>query len=134
MAVDDEYIEEPCWPTVNRAALVLKLKKPFLDWLTYMSEEHDKLDHKLKAGDIETEGFDNKTVYLIPAFEDNDKFDNFLKKNWESIFVEQLGGWYTDPKMWPQDLSWKLFKEWFDYEIQTMVFDTIPDEPLEHED
>jgi hypothetical protein len=28
----------------------------------------------------------------------------------------------------------KVFQEWFDYEIQTMVYDMTPDKPLEHED
>jgi len=27
-----------------------------------------------------------------------------------------------------------VFQDWFDYEIQTMVYDMIPDKPLEHED
>ena len=125
--------EEPCYPDINRAALIVKLKKPFIDWLVYMSNEHDG-DHKLKAEEIETEGFDSKTVYLIPAFEENEKYDRFLKKNFEAIFIEKLSGWYTDPEMWPKDRSWKVFKEWFDYEIHTMVYDTIPDEPLEHEE
>ncbi len=83
---------------------------------------------------METEGFDSKNVYLIPAFEDNEKYEKYLRKHCGEIFEQIVSSWYTDPEMWPKDRSWKVFKEWFDYEIHSMVFDTIPDEPLEHED
>ena len=73
-------------------------------------------------------------MYLIPAYEENEKYEKFLKKHCIDIFEHELGGWYTDPEMWPKDRSWKVFQEWFDYEIQTMVYDMIPDKPLEHED
>jgi len=35
--------------------------------------------------------------------------------------------------MWPKDTSWKVFQEWFDYEIQTIVLD-MADKPIEYED
>ena len=57
-----------------------------------------------------------------------------FEEHYVDIFEHELGGWYTDPEMWPKDRSWKVFLDWFDYEIQTMVYDMIPDKPLEHED
>ncbi|MCK5534491.1 hypothetical protein KAI68_05195 [bacterium] len=45
-----------------------------------------------------------------------------------------MSRWYADPEMWPKDKSWNVFWEWFNCEIQTMVFDTIPDKPLDHEE
>jgi len=122
------------FPDINRAALIVKLKKPFIDWLVYTSKEYDGPEHEMKPEEVETEGFDSKHVYLIPAYEENEKYEKFLKKYYVEIFEHELGGWYTDPEMWPKDRSWKVFQDWFDYEIQTMVYDMIPDKPLEHED
>jgi hypothetical protein len=127
-----ENMEETLYPNINRAALVLKLKKPFCDWVGYISKDDE--EPQLKSDQIETEGFDSKTVYLLPAFDYNEEFDRFLKENSEEIFKQQLAGWSTDPAVWPKDLSWKTFNKWFDYEIHTMVHDTIPDDSMEYED
>jgi hypothetical protein len=34
-----------------------------------------------------------------------------------------MEGWWTDEKDWEQDLSWKNFRRWFDYEIASLPFD-----------
>ena len=88
----------------------------------------------MKPEEVEIEGFDSKHVYLIPAYDETDKYEKFVRKHCTEIFEHELNGWYTDPAMWPQDRSWKVFQEWFDYEIQTMVLDMVPDKPLEHEE
>ncbi|OGX28941.1 MAG: hypothetical protein A2879_00515 [Omnitrophica WOR_2 bacterium RIFCSPHIGHO2_01_FULL_49_10] len=69
---------EPYYPDINRAALIIKLKKPFIDWLIYTNKEYDGEDNEFKPEDIETEGFDSKVVYLIPVFEDNEKYERYL--------------------------------------------------------
>ena len=121
------------YPDINRAAVLIKYKKPFIDWLIYTSKEHDDPEGELKLEDVKTEGFDSKNVYLIPAFDDNDKYEKFLRKHSSEIFTQIVGDWYTDPEMWPKNRSWKVFKEWFDYEIHTMVFDMISHKRLEYE-
>ncbi len=30
-----------CYPDTNRSALVIRYKKPFVDWLVYISKEYD---------------------------------------------------------------------------------------------
>ncbi len=122
------------YPDINRAAVIIKLKKPFIDWLIYTSKEHDGQGHELKPEEVETEGFDLKHVYLIPAYDETDKYEKFIRKHYAKIFEHELFSWYTDPKMWPKDRSWKVFKEWFDYEIHTMVLDMVPSKPIEYED
>ena len=39
------------------------------------------------------------------------------------MFEEELNSWYTDPDMWPKDLSFKTFKKFFTVHVSTMVFD-----------
>jgi hypothetical protein len=130
----NNFNEIYCYPDINRSALVVKYKKPFIDWLVYISKEYDGPEYEMRPEEVETDGFDSKTVFLIPAFEENDKFEKYLKKNCKDLFEHIVGDWYTDPEMWPKDRSWKVFKDWFEYEIHTMVFDMVLDEPLEHDE
>ena len=127
-------MEEAYYPDINRAAMVVRLKKPFIDWLVYSSKKYNGLGRELRPEEIKTDGFDSKHVYLVPAYDKIEKYEKYIKKHCTEIFEEELFGWYTDPEMWPKDRSWKVFKEWFDYEIHTMVFDTDPDNPIEHEE
>lgn len=122
------------YPDINRSALIVKVKKPFIDWLIYTSKEYDPPDEKLDPKEVKIEGFDSKYVYLIPAYEEIEKYQRFLKKHFKEIFEHELSGWYTDPEMWPKDRSWDVFKEWFDYEVQSMVFDMVEKEPLGYEE
>ncbi|MFH1407412.1 MAG: hypothetical protein ABIH01_05400 [Candidatus Omnitrophota bacterium] len=124
---------EVYFPDINRAAVIVKLKKPFIDWLVYTSKEHDGPGHELKPEEVETEGFDSKHVYLIPAYDETEKYEKFVRKHCTEIFEHELAGWYTDPEMWPKDRSWKVFQEWLDYEIQTIVLD-MADKPIEYEE
>lgn len=122
------------YPDINRAALIIKIKKPFIDWLVFCSKEYDDEEREMKPEEIKTEGFDSKNVYLIPAYDETDKYENFVRKHCNEIFEHELSGWYTYPEIWPQKRSWKVFKEWFDFEIQTMVLDMITNKPIIYED
>jgi hypothetical protein len=85
---------------INRVALIVKFKKPFIDWLVHTSKEYDGPEHEMKSEEVEIEGFDSKHVYLIPAYEENEKYKKFLKKHFTDIFKHELGGWYTDHEMY----------------------------------
>jgi hypothetical protein len=39
-------------------------------------------------------------------------------------------GWHTDPKLWPQDRSLKVLRDWCSFELHTVVVD-VGDSPLE---
>lgn len=127
-------MDEFYYPDINRSALIVKVKKPFLDWLIYTSKEYDPPEDELDPNLLKTEGFDSKFVYLIPIYDDIDSYEKFLKENYKEIFEHELSGWYTDPKMWPKNRSWKVFQEWFEYEIQSMVFDMVKNESLNYLD
>ncbi len=98
--------------SVKRTALIIKYKKPFYDWLTFMDpvdKNHHDTDHD---------------VYLLPDFEEVSQMEKWLNKNFDSIFCDQLNNWYTDETVWPQKRTFKIFKEWFDYSLHTMISDT----------
>jgi hypothetical protein len=41
----------------------------------------------------------------------------------EEIFMNQLAGWHTDEARWPEDCSYAVFCQWFDYTHHTMLVD-----------
>ena len=107
---------------VHRSALIVGMKQPFIDWIR-------SLDPELP---VETEGHDNKTVYLIPDFDDENEWREYLREHYEEIFEEELRTWSTDESELPQNMSWELFNEWFDIETQSMVLDMV-DREIEKE-
>jgi hypothetical protein len=99
--------------SVKRSALVLKPKQPFHDWLLSVEPGEDFRD-ALKESD----------VYLLPDYEKISQMQNWLNRNFDSIFIDQLSNWYTDETLWPQNRTMKMFNEWFEYSLYTMILDT----------
>ena len=53
----------------------------------------------------------------------DEAIEKWLQKNFDSIFQNELNNWHTDEKDWVQKRTYKLFKEWFDIEIHSMILD-----------
>lgn len=99
---------------INRTALILKPLQPFSDWLTklYPGEMHD---------------LSEMTTYLI-SLEIEDE-EAWLKIKFDDLFMRELEGWHTNKKDWPQKRTYSMFKQWFQVEVSTMVFD-LEKEPV----
>jgi hypothetical protein len=106
--------------TLNRSAIVVKPKQRVLDWL----HAADPTSSNITLLDVQGE----PTVYLIPEC-DADELADVLRKVCEEIFEEQLDGWYRVPSIWPEDQSYEVFCQWFEYEHHSMLFD-LGEEPL----
>jgi len=95
---------------INRCVITIIPRKPFFDWV-----------NSLDAGDpLTPENFPERTAYLV---NDADDMEAAVKKHYSLIFENQLNGMWTDPKDWPKERSFKVFKEWFAWEIGLLVFD-----------
>jgi len=106
---------------LNRSALVVKPKQPFVDWL----HNADPTSHKLTLRDLTRE----PTIYLIPECDTEEDVREVLRKLCEEIFVAQLAGWFRAEESWPQDLGFDVFCLWFDFQHHSMLVD-LADEPL----
>jgi hypothetical protein len=107
--------------TLNRSAIVVKPKQPFLDWL----HAADPTSRELTLLDMVRE----PTIYLIPECDTNEDVEEVLNDLWEEIFEEQLAGWYTDTSTWPKNRTFDVFCHWFDWQHHSMLVD-LCDEPL----
>jgi hypothetical protein len=101
---------------INRNAITIKYKKPFLDWIAKTGKPF-----------LET-GNDDYNIYLIPEVEGDEELEEIILDNWDTIFNEELENWCTDKSLWPQDLSYDLFKEWVIVDYHSVVHDLGYDE------
>ena len=111
--------------SINRAAVVIKPKQPFVDWINSMPD--DSSDYTL-----ERINKDNLT-FLIPQYDDPDNAKKYIKKNYKMIFDFELWGWITGEEFWPKKRNWQMFNKWFDIEINSGLFDLVNRE-IEKED
>jgi hypothetical protein len=109
------YYFEP----INRHAIVVKPRKPFYDWLNEIERKNPEPITVL----------DEHNVYLIREMDSNDEVRRWIKKHFDQLFVNELNDWYTDETFWPQRRTCKLFSEWFDVEVHSMVLD-LEDGPV----
>lgn len=110
----DDYDEN----YINRSAIILKPLQPFLDWCTHLYPK-------------DTDVMDETNTYLVS--DDVENVDAWLKNNFDKLFVLELEAWHTNKKEWPQKRSYKMFKQWFQVDISTMVYD-LEKEPVSKEE
>jgi len=103
---------------IHRSAIIVKPKQPFFDWLKSIDHEDDFSDLR-----------DETDVYLIPDYESVDQAENWLRKNFDQIFCDQMNHWYTDEDIWTKNRTFKKFNNWFEYSLHTMIWDTL-EEPI----
>ncbi len=109
---------------LNRAAMILRQAKPYLEWAK-------SLDHDGMVPDPTAE----QTVYLIPQFEGlKDKnFIAFLEEMFDYFFACELHAWHTRESDWPQNRTLAMFRKWFHIEFHSILQDVV-DDVLEDDD
>jgi len=110
---------------INRSAMVVKPAQPFLAWLHRV----DPTSGHLTLEDVRRE----PTIYLLPKCDSKEEALEHLREVSNSIFEEQLNGWYRVPEAWPSDRDLNAFRRWFDCSFHSMIID-VCDEPIEHEE
>ena len=97
---------------IDRNAILVKPLKPLFDWLNALYPTEPPITGKVEG-----------TIYLLKEHDTNEEIEDWLSKNYEFIFKNELNEWHTDPAAWPPHRSIQLFKQWFTYEIHSMVLD-----------
>lgn len=121
----DRSHENPAPQTnvLNRSALILRYKQPFVDWINAVDPSPES--HTFTLAYVERE----RTVYLVEV-EDERELALWLARHHAELFEEELEGWYTDPAVWPRDRSLERLQEWCSFELHSVVVD-IGGSPLE---
>ncbi|MDK2979183.1 MAG: hypothetical protein PWP52_1897 [Bacteroidales bacterium] len=75
---------------------------------------------------------DENNICLIREMDSNEQILQWIKKNFDHIFLNELNNRCTDENVWPQKRIYKMFSEWFDIEINSMIID-LEDFPVTKE-
>lgn len=108
---------------LNRAVLIVRPRKPYLDWAAGLDDS-----------DLLPDPDDERTVYLIPSFEDDDQAWAILQEVYAEVFERELYGWHTDETAWPQDRDFAMFQRWFDIDLHSIVEDLCAGPIVDDED
>lgn len=94
---------------VNRNAVILKIKEPFINWISKIAPE------------VEEDEIRTPDIFLIN--ETIEDIEPWVRKKFEKFFSHQLEIWTSDKRQWPSKRTYKMFKEWFNFEVSEMVYD-----------
>lgn len=106
---------------INRAAVILKYREPAIRWINAADPYEDNPGMTRHAVNRE------RTVYLISDehAESLATMASWVERHYQDLFEAELEGWYTDPTLWPQDRTFRLFQTWFDVECHSVVVDMV---------
>ena len=107
---------------INRCAVSVRAKQPFLDWLDSLP---DMLDFSLEEINRST------MTYLLPKADECNAVEDILRDYHDLIFEDQLAGYWTNEEHWPEIRNFEVFMEWFDCSLSDSVRDLCPEEPME---
>lgn len=113
---------------LNRGLVTIRYKQPYIDWVRI-------------AGDIPmaltlAQANDDGDSFLLPTYEarsdpvgDTEEAIKWVEKRWRMFFEHILGSWILNEAEWPKKRTLKMFREWFDIEYKSIVWD-MGTEPL----
>ncbi len=102
---------------VERSIVVIKPKQPLLDWINANLAISEGTMLTLESIRIDCNS------YLIPEVDAIEDGINYVDNNFEALFHLELASWSEDQNTWPNELSLKMFWEWFDIEISPTLID-----------
>lgn len=98
---------------LNRSSFAVVPKQPFLDWV----------EKTFSPGKLPGRLLEENSMYLVDPLEDKKGLEKWLKKNYDDVFVNELNEWTEDQYEWPKNRTYKMFCDWFEVKICSMIYD-----------
>ena len=100
---------------VNRAAITVKPKRPYIDWANTLDDDGPK---------ITQEHLPERAVYLVDDIEDfPGNMSEIVERHFAEIFEQELVAWHRIESDWPENRDFATFVEWFEVEVHSMILD-----------
>jgi len=113
--------------TINRHLIILMPKQPVLDWIKRV----DPNPPNVTLDQLRLE----QNAFLVPDDLDGQQdAEKWVQRRWQMFFEGFLAEWYTVESWWPQKRTFKMFKDWFDVQYHSMVWDMAAKVPITYED
>ena len=109
---------------LNRCAILLTPKQPFIDWANGVDSEGPRFEDTFQD--------EGEPVFLGPDVNTIDETRAFVVENFDYFFDFYLEMWYVDETKWPQGRTVEMFQHWFDVRIHSIV-ENVVDAPLNEE-
>ena len=103
---------------LNRSAIILVKKQPFLDWLKGLP---DPVREDMTLSELNQDS----TVFLLPDWDDDTERDKLVRDGFDVMFEHELEGWWNDERAWPRTRSFAVFRTWFDVQTHSMLVDLV---------
>lgn len=105
---------------INRSVAIIKPKQPFVDWANSIADEGEQYS----IADFSTDC----SVILLPVTDSDEDAEAHIKDIFQDVFELELSSWIVDDSMWPENITYNMFLEWFDVKFHSMVFDSRRDD------
>ncbi len=99
---------------LNRSSVIVRPKQPYLDWAAPFNDAS-----KLMPSSVG----DDRTVYLVPEYEDDLEAMKILSECFDIIFDAELANWQQDDSTWPKNRTFSMFRDWFSIDYHSIVED-----------
>jgi len=113
--------------TINRHLIILMPKQAVLDWI--MRVDPNPPNITLAQLRLEQNAF-----LVTDALDGQEDAEKWVQRRWQMFFEGFLDEWYTVESWWPQKRTYKMFKDWFEVQYHSMVWDMAASEPIGYED
>jgi hypothetical protein len=107
-------------PTLNRSLIIIRVKQPYVDWANQLA---DRDEAEKASPHTLTSMNEEPRAYLIPEIFDPDELEMYLERSWILIFEMLLSDWTSDQTLWPKKRTFKMFRDWFEIQCSSMVYD-----------
>lgn len=111
-------------PTINRSALLLRPREPYLRWAASIDASAARHAETLRGCG---------SVYLVPPDASGRAEAAPLKGYFEAVFEAELDAWCPERSLWPASRDLATFRAWFEVEARPLVVD-LCDNALDHDD
>jgi hypothetical protein len=104
---------------INRSVAIIRPKQPFVDWANSIVDEE-----QYSVSDFGTDC----SVILLPVTDSDEDAAVFMKEIFRDVFEMELSSWVVDDGMWPENITYEMFLQWFEVEYHSMAFDSLRDD------
>jgi hypothetical protein len=104
---------------INRSVAIIRPKQPFVDWANTIVD-----GEQYSVSDFSTDC----SVILLPVTDSDEEAEAFIKDIFKDAFEMELSSWVVDDEMWPENITYEMFLDWFEVEYHSMVFDSLKDD------
>ena len=108
---------------LDRGLIILRPKQPFVDWVNSWTTEDGTVTFEEAC--TETDGI------LIPEFESEAEGMAYVRLHATELFEHTLHEWCDEPSLWPIQRDYKVFCEWIEVRLHSMVFDAAEPEKID---